>query len=428
MTRVFVPMRLIIILMTLTVWSLSTLAACPGCCSGHGGIGSTCAADGRIYCADGTISPSCLCSTCGVATTPVCTGGRIWNGLACVCPSGQAFAEGSCYTPLPATQCGVERWPVKTGTDSQAPGISPVPTPTTIAYLGSLLPPTALPNSQRISPLETTTYVLDGTLISYSFEEDSDYHLVVNDAAGRTMIVEIPHPDCVGETSPFRNVIANARDAFNANFRATTSAKVTNTPVRISGVGFWDDVHGQRGVAPNGVELHPVLSFTVNPSGSVGALSTIVEYYHQGFDHYFITWAPTEIQNLDTGKTAGWVRTGLSIKAFTDAVAGTSSVCRIYIPPGKGDGHYFGRDMTECNGTMTKNPSFILESAAFFYLYPPSAGNCPTGTTPVYRLFSNRVDANHRYTTDRATRDAMVARGWLAEGDGPDTVVMCAPK
>jgi len=46
----------------------------------------------------------------------------------------------------------------------------------------------------------------------------------------------------------------------------------------------------------------------------------------------------------------------------------------------------------------------------------------------VYRVFSNRADANHRYTTDRATRDLMVARGWLAEGDGADTVVMCAPR
>ena len=30
--------------------------------------------------------------------------------------------------------------------------------------------------------------------------------------------------------------------------------------VRISGVGFFDYLHGQRGVAPNGIELHPVLS------------------------------------------------------------------------------------------------------------------------------------------------------------------------
>jgi hypothetical protein len=60
-------------------------------------------------------------------------------------------------------------------------------------------------------------------------------------------------------------------------------------------------------------------------------------------------------------------------------------------------------------------------------LYVPAAGACPAGSTPIYRVFNDRVDANHRYTTDRGVRDQMVARGWIAEGDGPDLVVMCAP-
>jgi len=29
----------------------------------------------------------------------------------------------------------------------------------------------------------------------------------------------------------------------------------------VTGVGFFDFLHGQTGVAPNGVELHPVLRF-----------------------------------------------------------------------------------------------------------------------------------------------------------------------
>ena len=57
-----------------------------------------------------------------------------------------------------------------------------------------------------------------------------------------------------------------------------------------------------------------------------------------------------------------------------------------------------------------------------------ASGACAQGTAPVYRVFSNRGDANHRYTTDRAVRADMVGRGWLAEGDGPDLVVMCAPQ
>jgi hypothetical protein len=61
------------------------------------------------------------------------------------------------------------------------------------------------------------------------------------------------------------------------------------------------------------------------------------------------------------------------------------------------------------------------------HVFLPAAGVCPTGTTQIYRVFSNRPDANHRYMTSRALRDQMVAMGWLSEGDGPDQVVMCAP-
>ncbi len=155
---------------------------------------------------------------------------------------------------------------------------------------------------------------------------------------------------------------------------------------------------------------------------------TLVEYYNASLDHYFITWNATEIALLDAGTTLrGWTRTGKSFAALMSPAAATSAVCRIYIPPGKGDGHYFGRDAAECDGTLARNPSFVLEAAAFFHLYPPAAGVCAAGTVPVYRVFSNRADANHRYTTERAVRDAMVAKGWLAEGDGPDLVVMCAP-
>jgi len=102
-------------------------------------------------------------------------------------------------------------------------------------------------------------------------------------------------------------------------------------------------------------------------------------------------------------------------------------VCRIYIPPGLGDGHYFGRDATECTRTLSQHPAFVDESPSFFYLFTASEGTCPAATLPVYRVYSNRADANHRYTTERAVRDAMVARGWLAEGDGQDQVVMCTP-
>jgi 6-phosphogluconolactonase (cycloisomerase 2 family) len=167
-------------------------------------------------------------------------------------------------------------------------------------------------------------------------------------------------------------------------------------------------------------------SITVG-GGSVATPVLVVEFYNASLDHYFITYVTDEIAKLDNGTFKGWARTGLAFSAFAANQSGTSAVCRVYIPPGKGDGHFFGRDANECDGTMTKNPTFILESSTFLYLYPPTLGNCAAGQVPVYRVFSNRADANHRYTTDRAVRDQMVNRGWLAEGDGADTVVMCAP-
>jgi len=155
---------------------------------------------------------------------------------------------------------------------------------------------------------------------------------------------------------------------------------------------------------------------------------SVVEYYNSVLDHYFITWVADEQAKLDAGNTpTRWIRTGFSFRAFTAPQTGTSPVCRYYIPPGLGDSHFFGRGTVECNATGQKHPSFVLESADFMQIYLPVAGVCPAGTTPVYRAFSNRLDANHRYMIDRAVRDAMIAAGWLAEGDGPDLVVMCAP-
>jgi hypothetical protein len=94
-------------------------------------------------------------------------------------------------------------------------------------------------------------------------------------------------------------------------------------------------------------------------------------------------------------------------------------------PAGQGRFHFFGRGTSECNATGAANPTFVLEDPQFMQLLLPQLGVCPAGTITIYRVFSNRADANHRYMTDRAIRDQMVARGWLAEGDGADLVVMC---
>jgi hypothetical protein len=165
-------------------------------------------------------------------------------------------------------------------------------------------------------------------------------------------------------------------------------------------------------------------------TGTADTAATIdaVEYYNHALDHYFVSWVGAEIAILDAGqKSRGWRRTGEVIATYPAAQAGASPLCRYYIPPDKGNSHFYGRGTTECTLTGQRNPTFVLEDPAFMHMVLPDAGACPAGTRPVYRVFSNRADANHRYTTSAAIRDEMVASGWLAEGDGPDRVVMCAP-
>src|SRR5215470_13300165 len=168
-------------------------------------------------------------------------------------------------TPVLA-QCGVERWSVKTGTDPDAGLVNlNSSTSTTVANMRAFTTPNPIPTNNRVSPAETTVWVINATLTLFKLESDSDYHLVIQDASGNTMITEIPSPTCVGSGSPFLADIQNARAKFDAQFTATTSFQTANIPVQITGVGMFDFLHGQTGVAPNGIELHPVLDITFNP-------------------------------------------------------------------------------------------------------------------------------------------------------------------
>ena len=186
---------------------------------------------------------------------------------------------------------------------------------------------------------------------------------------------------------------------------------------RATELSFQATLHGTTGT----------YRYSVTGIGGAAAPVDVVEYYNATLDHYFITWVAAEQANLDAGNTpTRWTRTGFAFHAYVAAQSGTSPVCRYYLPPVFGDSHFFGRGTAECDATGAAHPAFVLEDPQFMHVYLPAAGTCPAGTTPIYRVFSNRPDANHRYMTDRSVREQMVARGWLAEGDGPDLVVMCS--
>ena len=173
--------------------------------------------------------------------------------------------------------CGVERWSVKVGTDPDAGLVDLTKaTPVSLATMRGWPAPASPPLNARVAPYETTVWVAHGTLIDYKKEADVDYHLVLQDGAGNTIVTEIPCP-CCGIGSPFQSMMANARSTFDARLTATTSFQNPNIPVRMTGVGFFDFIHGQTGVAPNGIEIHSILSisFPTQQSAATGAGSNV---------------------------------------------------------------------------------------------------------------------------------------------------------
>ncbi|MGI8695136.1 MAG: putative Ig domain-containing protein [Mycobacteriales bacterium] len=245
--------------------------------------------------------------------------------------SSQADAEEvEAVVPAPNSStgsCGVERWAVKTGTDADAGLIAlQSTTPTTIAALDAMTAPSSLPANNRVQPTETTVYQVAATLTQYKLEADSDYHLVLSDGAGHTMISEIPDPVCVGSSSPLRTSIEKARGEFDARYTATGSFQTANVPVTVTGVGFFDFLHGQTGVAPNGIELHADLDVQFGTSGGTNTVTVTNPGNQTG-----VVGTPASLQirasDSATGQALSYRATGLpaglSINSGTGLISGT---------------------------------------------------------------------------------------------------------
>lgn len=166
--------------------------------------------------------------------------------------------------------------------------------------------------------------------------------------------------------------------------------------------------------------------------------NTVVEFYSETLDHYFITARAEDIEALDSGAYGGWKRTGQTFHAWaraSDAFPGARPVCRFYAP--QHNSHFYTADPSECESlkseesrgrteAQTRKQAFVgwqFESIAF-YAMPAVEGACPIGTRRVSRAYNNRAamnDANHRFSAD-GSMSAPVMAGWTDEG-----IAFCSP-
>jgi hypothetical protein len=172
---------------------------------------------------------------------------------------------------------GTERWGQKVLIDTATRSINWTPDTITVSGFDTLH--TYPPNSYapRTAPLEFQAYTINCHIIEQRAETDADFHLIMYDGA-TTGIAEIPDPVCAAAaTSKWVNNFIEARNFATKYIGAGTNYNVNIGRVYITGVAFVDPPHGQSGVAPNNLELHPVTNLVfVNPADGIDEKSQYV--------------------------------------------------------------------------------------------------------------------------------------------------------
>lgn len=187
--------------------------------------------------------------------------------------------------------------------------------------------------------------------------------------------------------------------------------------------------YGARPAATS--DLQAFFSVVLLRAHPAGKPQVVVEFYNAALAHYFDTISQGEIDALDRGQFAGWARSTGAFVAWpsaADAPPGAVPVCRLW--SARYTTHFYSADPAECDSAVANWPDvWVLETREAFYVFTPDkvTGACPPGFQPMYRMYNNRPDPNHRYITDKSLRDRMTGAGWRAEGYGPDAVMLCVP-
>lgn len=220
--------------------------------------------------------------TDGIATpTPGSTATPSGAATAFPTPAATPNIASSCDTSL--QRCGVERWHTKTLDDVNEGLINWVPQLVTVTQLNNFPVPTGYnengpggADNGRFAPYEEQVYTVQAVLITRKHETgssgDDDYHVEIADPnnAAATMVTEAPHGECTDACgSGFGPDFDQVRTLLDTCFGAATGsfqAFPANVVVNMTGVAFFDGLHGQTGAlgnpttgAASNLELHPIV-------------------------------------------------------------------------------------------------------------------------------------------------------------------------
>jgi hypothetical protein len=186
--------------------------------------------------------------------------------------------------PVKATRliCGNERRDVKMLVDPAASQIAFAPRATTVETLRALARPSRVaPTAPRLAPVEFRTYSLHVKLIAVTRASSLDTVLAVQGRTpGSTILIAFPDTHiCLPNPGSHGGDIHSATDGLYADcgpaipFGRWVPLQGT---ADIVGVGFWEPHHAStpKWSAPNGLTLHPALSFYAHGCLQPGGLPT----------------------------------------------------------------------------------------------------------------------------------------------------------
>ena len=286
-------------------------------------------------------------------------------------------------------------------------------------------------NGENLLAGHTLTATRAGTTKLFTFQSD----LPSSSTAGRFVLIATQGYVDVRNATPAAGLPAPDYVIPN-RFLPTDGGSVNYASVDIMQYGALPS-DGSTSLLRNGSAAANLATNFAGASASVPVVPvTSVEFHNPTLDHYFQSSLAPDIDALDSGRIAGWVRTGESFKVMPVASSSPApfvAVCRFYIPPQHGDSHFFSAWDVECNRILALSATdpnysgYVHETASAFFAVLPDlvTGACPAGTRAAYRLWNQRVDSNHRFTVSTTIKAQMVARGFASEGFGPDGVAMC---
>lgn len=152
---------------------------------------------------------------------------------------------------------GEELWNLKVLTDNASSEIKDNHRVTSIKKIAEIITDTAKRRKGGRLSFEKEIVTIKNVFITkVILENDNDYHLVLKDSEGCTMIGEIVDPNCddAQQAKDYIDDYENVRDMMD-NLGNT----YLNYKYEIKGVLFKDRAHGQTGRAANNLEIHPIL-------------------------------------------------------------------------------------------------------------------------------------------------------------------------